>query len=687
MAALVLLSLSTSFPAVAEELVLPEISVTARGYEAETLATPQSIEILEPAERSAAAAPAGSLFRGEPGLAVQSDGAWGQNPVLRGLKKESIVVLVDGVRVNSAQPQGAIASFLDLGLMDRVEVVKGPTSVLYGSGAMGGAVNLITPEPGFSDRPAHSTRLSLGGSSVDEALSGAVLYDYAAPRHGLVLGAAARDADDYRSPDGRVPRTGYSSDSLLARYAFAWSPETTLKVNLQRHEDRDVWYPGSARTGGQPGGAGIPPPLGTVTIRSPRQSRELAELGFERALMGGELSGDVYRQEVYREIRAWSDTLNRDYVRNEVTFATDGARMGYLRPLGDTHVLNVGVEVWQMKADPERYIGMPPDFDPDGTVRRSPFRHGEITTTGLFVQDEILLDATTLTAGLRFDRTHGTAEQKGFGPAAQTTGLDKTDNTLSWSLGAIHSLSDTLNPYVNLGSAYRAADMRERFEDSARGDGFFHVGNPQLDPERATSLEVGLKGRSGRFDYRLAAFYTRIDDYIAGRVTGETHPGSGLPIKRTENLDRVVIRGLEGSLTLPVGAFVADAAFTWLRGDNRQDDEPLAETPPPELRIGLGQPAERGLYWRAQTRAVARQDRVATQFTNGGEDETPGFVTADLNLGWHFGGAGALEQASLDLHFTNLFDRRYHEHLTQGISGQEIKAPGRGVAARFTGRF
>lgn len=673
--------------ATADVTLLPEITVTARGYEADTLATPQSVEILAPANAPSAAAPVGSLFRGEPGLAVQSDGAWGQNPVLRGLKKESIVILVDGVRMNSAQPQGAIASFLDLGLLDRVEVVKGPTSVLYGSGAMGGAVNLITTEPEFSAAPAQSTRFSLGGSSADQALSGAALYRYSSPRHGLVVGAAARDADDYRSPDERVPRTGYSSDSLLARYAFAWSTETTLKLNLQRHEDRDVWYPGSARTGGQPGGAGIPPMLGTVTLRSPRQTRELAEIGLDHEVLGGTLSGAIYRQEVYRQIRAWSDVLNRDYVRNDVTFATDGARLGYLRPVGEIHLLNVGAELWRMTGDPERYIDQPPAFEQDNTVRRSPFRNGEIETAGFFVQDEILLGATTLVAGLRFDRTRGDADKKGFGPATQTTGLGKTDNTLSWSLGAIHAFSDTLNPYVNLGSAYRAADMRERFEDSARGDGFFHVGNPQLDPERSTSLEIGLKGTSGVFDYRLAAFYTRIDDYIAGRITGENHPGSGLPIKRTENLDRVVIRGLEGALAMPVGAFVADATFTWLRADNRQDDEPLAETPPPELRLGFGQPAERGFYWRAQTRLVARQDRVATKFTNGGEDETSGFATADLNLGWNFGSAGALKQASLDLNLTNLFDRRYHEHLTQGVSGQEILAPGRSIAAQFTGRF
>jgi len=257
---------------------------------------------------------------------------------------------------------------------------------------------------------------------------------------------------------------------------------------------------------------------------------------------------------------------------------------------------------------------------------------------------------------------------------------------VSWTLGAIHAVSPLLNPYINIGSAYRAADMRERFEDAARGDGYYHVGNPQLDPERSTSIEIGLKGRNASLDYNLALFHTRIDDYIAGRVTGSNAP-NGLPIKLTENLDQVVIYGAEGSLSVPVGRYVADAGFTWLRGDNKQDDEPLAEMPPPEVRLGFGQPAEQGFYWRAQVRAVARQDRVATIFTNGGENETAGFVTTDAAFGWRFGKLGGLKSADLGVKLSNLFDREYHEHTTLGLSGQEIAATGRNITVTLSGSF
>ena len=665
------------------QAALPAVNVTAKGYATATEETPQAVEVVAP-EAARVSAPAGALLRGEPGLSIRSDGAWGQDPVIRGLGRESIVVLVDGMRVNSAQPQGAIASMMDAGLLDRVEVVKGPTSVLHGSGALGGAVNLLTPQPRFSDEARTGGRFSAGASSADRAASTALLVEHSGPEHAFVVGAAMRKAGDYDSPEGRVDRTGYRSDSLLARYRQRLGPDASFWFNAQRHADHDVWYPGSARTGGQPGGAGLPPPLGTVTLRSPEQRRELYELGIDAALGAGRLEASVQRQEVFRQIRARSERLGRDYVRNDVTFVTNGAQARYLLPAGGRHLLTLGVQAWRTTGDPERYIdNNAPAFD--NNLRNDPFDRGEVRSTGLYLQDEMELGSVKLLAGVRADRVAGDARSQGV--QACTEGLERSDDTLSWSVGAVWELTPTLRPYANLSRAWRAADLRERFEDSARGDGYYHVGNPALRPERATGVELGLRGRADRIEWRLAAFHTRIDDYIAGRETGATAPGTGLPVKQMENLDRAVLRGFEGGATMPAGPLTLDLAFTWLRGDNRQDDEPLYRIAPPELRIGVGQPADRGFHWRAQWRAVAGQDRVATRFSNGSENPTPGFATVDLAAGWKFGALWGLRDAAVLARLDNLFDRSYHEHLQEGLSGHELLAPGRSLSIAFRGSF
>ena len=148
------------------EATLAPVSVTAKGYAAEDLETPVSTSALDRDEllRRNAQNP-GEALRGEPGLAVASDGAQGQNPVIRGLKKESVVLLVDGMRLNSAQPAGAVASFMSLGLADRLEVVKGPASVLYGTGALGGAINVLLPQARFEPGAKFSAAASWDSAS------------------------------------------------------------------------------------------------------------------------------------------------------------------------------------------------------------------------------------------------------------------------------------------------------------------------------------------------------------------------------------------------------------------------------------------------------------------------------------------------------------------------------------------
>lgn len=155
-----------SAPPVLAESLLGEISVTAKGYAADELETAAATLSLDRDEllRRGANNP-GEALRGEPGLAVASDSAQGQNPVIRGLKKESVELLVDGIRLNSAQPAGAIASFMSLPLAERIEVVKGPASVLYGSGALGGAINVRLPQARFQPGVAFDTALSYDSAS------------------------------------------------------------------------------------------------------------------------------------------------------------------------------------------------------------------------------------------------------------------------------------------------------------------------------------------------------------------------------------------------------------------------------------------------------------------------------------------------------------------------------------------
>ncbi|WP_238945094.1 TonB-dependent receptor plug domain-containing protein [Vandammella animalimorsus] len=177
----------------AEATVLAPVTVTAKGYEAQAVETPAALTVLTAEELARQQAHnLGEALRGQAGLAVSGDSAQGLNPVIRGLKKDSVVLLVDGMRLNSAQPAGAVASFMSLGLAEQVEVLKGPASVLYGTGALGGAINVRLPQARFAEpgQPALSGRARLGLDSASRGTEAMALLNASGGDHALMLGAA-----------------------------------------------------------------------------------------------------------------------------------------------------------------------------------------------------------------------------------------------------------------------------------------------------------------------------------------------------------------------------------------------------------------------------------------------------------------------------------------------------------------
>ncbi len=659
---------------------LEEVVVTATGHETESLNTSHAITIMNEDEIAKSVADnVGDLLRGQPGIAVAGDGAWGMNPVLRGLKKEQVVILVDGVRLSSAQPYGAISSLVNLDQVQRVEVVKGPASVLYGSGAMGGVVNFITRKTGFTDQAKVSGSVSFGGSNADEAFRGGMNLGFSNQDHALNLSFSAMNVGDYESPEGMVEHTGYEQQSVAANYRLRISESGSIELTFQQQKDEDVWYPGSEKPN---------PAHGSLIIHSPEQKRSLYHVSYGTDFSNeslAHLTVNAYFQDVDRTIHAFSDNLQRDVVRTDVQFETFGGGVGFdFEPI-KKHLFSVGVDGWETKGDPSRFMDLnPPAFD--SNTRRDPFEQGLLQSMGVFLQDELLLDKWVIKAGARFDHIVGDADAAAGLPPG--TELKHTDNTVSWSLGAVRNISRAVNPYVNLARAYRAADMRERFESSPRGDGYLHQGNPALDPELNTTVELGVKGTTGRVSYTLAAYYSRVGDYIIGRDTGMIDPGTGLPIKHTENLAEVDLAGVEVSVVHDLGGnYSAFSNFSYLYAENKYDDEPMAEIPPMEMSFGLRRVARPGWNWDVVARFVAKQDRIGTKLTNGKENTTEGFVTADAGVGYRFNFAGGKYGNNLRLSVTNIFDEAYHEHLSMGISGMEPMAMGRNVHLTWKGEF
>lgn len=651
---------------------LATISVTAKGYAADDLETPSATTTLErDAMLRRGAVNPGDALRGEPGLSVASDGPQGQNPVIRGLKKESVVVLVDGMRLNSAQPQGAIASFMSAGLAQRIEVVKGPASVLYGTGALGGAINVRLPQAQFV--PGMGFEAFTGYDSASHGLNAAGVLNLGGEQHALMLGASTARLGDYSTPLAEVPRTGYQSSSAIGQYRVRIDGAQQLRASVQRHTDSDVWYPGSNKP--HPNAAVV----GSTTVHAPQQSRELSEVGYSRTGTGSaplNLDVRLYRQDVQRAIDSYAEKLGRDIAQTQVRFATNGLDVKADWLVLPEHLLSMGVNAWAMGASPDRFLASPTPVSP--LVRNLPFADGRISALGYYLQDDMRLGAFNVLAGVRHDTVTGSAAAINNG--AQTTALERSDSATSGNLGVIFEASPLLRPYASVSQAFRAGEMRERFESSPRGDGYHYLGNPQIRPELARQMEMGLKGGSDALQYSLSAYTNRITDYITGRPTGQVL--NGLPVKQTVNLGEVVLTGLEAQARWQYRPRQwLTAGYSQVRGENKDLSEPLFQMPADELSLGWTGSVAPGWSMDATLRLVDAQNRVATQFTKGSENATAGFTTADVGVVYQWA------RQSLRVGVKNLADKAYFEHLTEGVSGRETLAAGRSLVLGWTGRF
>ena len=659
---------------------LPEVSVTAKGYAASDAETPIATTVLTADDLARKQAQnLGEALRGEAGLSVSLDGAQGQNPVIRGLQKDSIVLMVDGVRLNAAQPAGAIASFMSLGLAERVEVVKGPASVLYGTGALGGAINVRLPQARF-ETGVH-LRTQLGYDSASRGPSGAAVANFSSGDHALMLGASLARPRDYDAPGGRVARTGYDSDALIGQYRYRLDADQQLRLSFQRQQDSDVWYPGSTRP--HPVAA-----VGSLTIHSPTQARTLYELGYNRRGSGAQpvtLDVRAYRQTLQRQVNGWANGLGRDILLTDVGFATDGldAKAEWL--VHPRHLLSLGLNARQMKADPDSLAAAPPQFN---SLRpNQPFTDGRLRALGFYVQDDMQFGAWKMLAGLRHDTVAGRAAAMNNGSV--TSGIDRSDGAVSGSVGVLYEVSPLLRPYVNVARGFRAADLRERYQNGPRQDGFYWAGSPQIQPEKATQFELGLKGESGTLEYGLALWRNRISHYITGmQLTGAAAvaacgAGQASACKQTVNLGHATLSGIDASLRWRVHPeHWISASYSRVRGTNGDLNEPLFQMPADTLALGWEGRITRRWSLDARALMVRRQDRVASTFTRGSEDPTAGYGVLDVGASWRIN-----KDNSLRLAIHNLGDKRYHEHLSEGLRGREVIAPGRSVRVSWQGRF
>jgi iron complex outermembrane receptor protein len=629
------------------------------------------------------------LLRGVGGVTLGRMGGHGLEPRIRGLAEGNLNVQIDGAYVHGGCPNrmDPPSSFASPQAFDEVTVIKGVQSMRFGPGGTAGTVLYQRHVPEFSESTDWRAELatSYGSWHKDPELG----LDAALGIGGFFLRAQGgmRAFDSYEDGNGDTVRSAFESRhaNLMLGYGEATTGQIELGIEAARTDDALF------------AGAGMDSPedaADTYRLKLRRSEQWLGLIDLEAELY---LSGVEHLMDNY-SLRSLTAPMA---MRVPSTSDTYGGRASARRQVSDRLLLTLGLEYQDNSREALRFVGSNPDsvailqslMWPDATLGQG----------GLFLEGvQSLGPRSRLLLGTRFDRFTAEASKADVKPA----GMNRSPNQLyelyygyqaeDWSdseWGGLvryeHFLMQKLTVFAGASRSTRAADTTERFLGANNMmPAKRWVGNPLLRPARHNQVDLGLASEGQEATWSVTGFVDQADDFI---VRDRAHGQEGILQSDNATIYRNIEARLvgieaEGSYQLSQRLRIAGTA-SWVQGDNRTDDRPLAQIPPLQGRLQLDYGAEKwgtaGIF-----RWAAAQTRVDDDPTTGsGQDygETPGYGALDLSGRYRIVGSLSIF-AGVD----NVFDRAYANHLNRGNlfdpDPVRINEPGRTLRVRLAWR-
>jgi hemoglobin/transferrin/lactoferrin receptor protein len=558
-----------------------------------------------------------------------------QTPTIRGLGDDRVVVRLDGARQNfSGGHKGRI--FVEPELLKQVDVVRGPGSTMFGSGALGGVMNMTTIDADDLLKPGQMMggRAFVGYGSASTEKRGS-LTAYARPLDSLdfLVSASVRDSGNMKHGNGdKLAYSAEDSQSGMIKIGINPAEHHRVVVSALRF-DSEQQLPANGTTATS---SNSNPLVDRTTIQD-TYTLAYRYQNPNDALF--DFSGTVYRNESdITEDRVGSTRHDTRSLTTDGLELTNTSRFSFTESVDNR--LTYGVEAFTEDQQGRR----------NGEPTSGLFPDASMTTTGVFIQDEItLFDDWTLTPGVRYDS---------FDLSAQGQS-DRSGSSTSPKVSLAWQATPWFQPYVSYAEAFRAPGLSDLYNTGlhfAMGPGMnnFFVPSPNLRPEKAKNTEIGanLKFRgvateNDALRIKVAAFENNITDYIEQRVATFT--------TSSVNVAEARIRGMEAEAFYDAGIVFASLGASRLRGDNLTDDQPLESIPADKVSITVG---GRVSDWNLE--GGWRTNMVAAQHRSSEDTQTGGYTIHDAFVSWtpqQFNDA-----VSLNVAVDNVFDRLYRPH-------------------------
>jgi iron complex outermembrane recepter protein len=580
----------------------------------------------------------GATLENQPGVAARSFGPAPSRPVIRGLDGDRVQILQDGQRMGDLSSQsGDHGVAINPAAAQRIEVVRGPATLLYGANAIGGLVNVIT-----EDIPTRAIQGVSGdatfdlGSAADEG-GGAGSVRAGNGRVAVHAGAGGRRSGDVATPEGDLVNS--QSRNGFVNFGASWTGTRGYLGGSYGYDDTKYGIPVV-----EEGSLQLTPRRHNVTFRGGAQDLTGAFESFRTTL--------AIRRYKHEELEG--EEIGTAFKNNTTDLEVLGSHRAYGRLKGT-------VGAW--------FMGRA--FDAVGAEALSPAV--DQNATALFAYEELTWPHVTVQLGGRFDHAH-------YSPFEED---DRSFDTGSASAGLLFRPSaarDALTFVVSLARAARYPALEELFYYGPHPGNFaFEIGNPGLKPEHALGFDGGLRWRSARASGEVTYFRNDISDYVfrnpltaeefearldefaerfPGRGIGEEAGGeeSEFPVIEYVSANSI-LQGIEAHSDFQMTSqLAAEVGFDYVHGSLKDTDDPLPRIPPFRFRAGLRYVVN-AFQAGGDVTFTAKQDRVF-----GAETPTDGYQLLRLFGAYSFGSGRGVNTITVRL--DNMTNELYRNHLS-----------------------
>ena len=630
------------------------ITVTATRAPLANLSSPLPVASLGPdaLRREQSVSLAHALDR-LPGVRVLGTGEQIGKPVIRGLSGARVLVLEDGSRLVDYSWSDEDGPSVDARFAERIEVIRGPASVLYGSDALGGVVNVIPADlpdaaggPGFMRGSVEAY-----GASNNVELGSAVTLEGASNRLGWRVLGIGRFASSLHTPTGELDNTGFGAFNGEGAIGIRGA-RGDAQLRLSHYGGEFKLLEANAPPGPEAGG--------------PVRKMEDDRLQFTSSRIAGSLRLELKGQWQRHNLIEVSDEAGGGPGMEAKAFdlLLNTGTVDLLAHHGGTRVRGTvgvsGLGQWNDSRGPIPLI-------PDARVRGG----------AAFFFEEVQLGRWSLLAGGRADARRITSDaDTGLAIGAQR----RSWSALSGDVGLVFRPVERLAVAANVGRAWRSPTMFELFSNGPHlGEARWEVGDPGLKPELATDVDVSVRWAGSTVQAEVAAYRNSVGRYVYIQPTAQKmfYNGDSLRVYDYRQAD-ARLTGLEASATAQVArSVIVRARFDAVRGTNRTTDQPLPLVPPARGVVGVelhGGARRVGVEFEG----VARQSRLDSldipTAAYGLVHLDGGLVTTAFGRSW-----------TLDLAVHNVANKRYRDFLSR--YKEFALNPGRNITLRVATAF